>query len=237
MGENDADEVIAAAARNYGAGQPVWHALDRWNEVKRRRIDLFVRRHREAVFDSRHYNLDAGCGSHAYDWMPDNTISLDRFASQLASKGHAVSANIERLPFRDEAFGSIVCIASVLNYVSAAETVGEFARTLRPKGKLVLHFETSNSLEHIGTARWNSSVALLRTINAGRDDTVWVYSPSYITALATSFGLRTLRRRGFHILSALALRLGLYQQTAALLAVADGPLGSGPITLARVGRA
>lgn len=226
---NDAELVAAAAFRLYGAGQAIWDPKDRWNSYKRQAIDRFARKFVAPHISATSVILDLGCGSQPYDWLPAHTISLDRYFEQVRGNPTPVVGNIEQLPFRTSVATLVVCVASVLNYVSAAEAIAEFKRVLKPSGTLLLHFETSTSFERLGSRNWGAPVVRVETINSGREDTLWVYRPSYILALLQSSGFRLLRQSRFHILSALALRFCLKQQQAARFAALDrvcAPLAS-----------
>ncbi len=221
------DEALirGSAERLYGKGQAIWDPADEWNVRKRGAIDAFAKCHATALLARSQTILDAGCGSQPYDWMPARAVGLDRFWMQVAGRPNAVAGDLTRLPLASASMDTVVCVASVLNYVSAAEGIGEMARVTRQGGHLLLHFETSSSFDHLGTPRWRRSAARLETLNGGRTDTIWVYRPAYIRALLAANGFRIVREQRFHILSALGLRLGLSQQNAARLAALDPGLG------------
>jgi SAM-dependent methyltransferase len=228
----DTDEEAAlvggSAARLYGSGQPIWDPSDRWNSRKRRAIDQFARRFASRALESATNILDAGCGSQSYDWIPAQTVSLDRFWAQARVRPNAVTGDLHRLPFKDGAFDFVVCVASVLNYVSALEAIAEIARVTRPGGHLLLHFETSTSFEQVGRARWGDPSVCIVTVNGGHEDTLWIYRPSYVISALRASGFHVERQRRFHILSALGLGLGFSQQSSAPLAALDAiarPLG------------
>jgi SAM-dependent methyltransferase len=222
MEQPEDDELVrSSAARLYGEGQPIWDPSDRWNVYKRAKIDQFAREYATKHLGVAGIVLDAGCGSEPYEWLPDHTISLDRFWPQARGRTWPVAADLTQLPFRSASIGFIVCVASVLNYVSAAEALAELGRVTKPGGSLLLHFETSTSLEQLARARWGAPVVRLATMNNGREDTLWIYRPSYIRRLLNAAGFQVRRERRFHILSALGLRLGFDQQKAARLAAFD----------------
>jgi SAM-dependent methyltransferase len=220
--------VESSASRLYGDGQAIWDSNDRWNAHKRAEIDRFCRAH-SAELAASHLVLDAGCGSQAYDWLPPQTISLDRFWKQAVARRYPVAADLRALPFADGTFEAVICVASVLNYVDAIAAIAELARVSAPGGRLLIHFETSTSFEHLGGRRWGDPAVRLQTINGGKPDSIWIYRPSFLLRAMEAAGLRVLRVHRFHILSALGLRLGLPQQLAAPLAGLDllaGSLGS-----------
>jgi len=225
----DAELVRRSAARLYGAGQRIWDPGDRWNSHKRKSIEDFARAAATRLVDAADRILDAGCGCEPYEWLPGRTISLDRFWMQLRGRSRPVAGDLGALPLQDASMDLVVCIASVLNYVSAAEAISEIARVTRPGGHLLLHFETSTSFEQFGHRRWGDSVVRIDTINGGHEDTLWIYRPSYVASLLSAVGFQIQRERRFHILSALGLRLGLSQHRASPLSALDrvlAPLGA-----------
>lgn len=230
MGSDFEEEVRSSARRLYASGQPIWDQADRWNARKVREISRFCSEivRSSVAEDSR--VLNAGAGSHRYEWMPAQALWTDRFAAQLAGRPDAVVADLENLPFQDESFDIVICVGSVLNYVSAIEALTELCRVLSKGGRLILHFETSDSLEHLFTKRWRAPVAPLHTVNSGRPDLVWIYSRAFVGRILKGLGMTIEKEHSFHIASAALLRLGVPQQLAALAQSFDvvlRPLGSG----------
>ena len=120
--------------------------MDGWNEHKHRETERFILRTGSEILTSATRVLDAGSGNSVYEWMPPNHVSLDRYRSQLEQKHNAIVADVERMPFSDGCFDLVICIGSVLNYVSAAEALSEVARVTRRGGRLYLHFENIDEL-------------------------------------------------------------------------------------------
>jgi SAM-dependent methyltransferase len=216
----DRERIRDAAASRYAAGGEIWPDTDRWNTAKRLAIDTFCRANLGAVADDATV-LNAGAGSFSYGWMPPQAINLDRFPGQASQLPNAVAADVENLPFSDDTFDVVICIGSVLNYVSAMEALAELCRVLKPGGRMLLHYETSNSAEHLGTSRWRASAAALPTINNGEDDFIWVYSRAYVERTLRRFGVVVEKQRAFHIASAVLLRIGLSQDVAARASILD----------------
>jgi SAM-dependent methyltransferase len=221
LSSDDEFFVRAATKRLYGDGQRIWDPEDRWNAYKRSVISEFSDRHASRLIAEAKIILDAGCGSESYPWLPERAICLDRYFGQARTRSNAIVGDLGSLPFNDSSIDFLVCIASVLNYVSAVEAISEISRVLRPGGYLLLHFETSTSFEHILHSRWGSPVVRTDTMNSGRPDTLWIYRPSYIATILAATKLSINKIQEFHIASALALRLGLSQQLSARFAMLD----------------
>lgn len=216
------DEELVRQAANacYASGAEIWSPSDRWNEVKRRGIEAFaIEVLKDLRSDAR--VLNAGSGSHKYEWMPPQAVNLDRFAAQVMQLPNPVVGDLEDLPFGAEEFDAVICVGSVLNYTSAMEAIAELSRVLKPGAALVLHFEASDSAEHLGTSIWRAPAAPLQTMNNGRPDLVWVYSRSFIRRALKRYSIEIERQQGFHIASAALLRLGISQQAAAGAAYLD----------------
>lgn len=206
-------DVRRSAEKLYSTRRPIWDPADGWNSHKRACIDRF------GSSFSGFLRLGAdvaniGCGDEPYDWLPKSAIQLDRFQAQAGRYPLGVTGDIERLPFPPSSFDGVVCVGPVLNYASATESLSELARILRPDGFLLLHYESSRSAEHLLTRRWNSDAAPHSTINGGDVDVVWVLSPGLVKRNLRRLGLRVVAEQGFHILSAVLLRLGVPQAAA-----------------------
>jgi ubiquinone/menaquinone biosynthesis C-methylase UbiE len=50
---------------------------------------------------------------------------------------YSVCTSVERLPFRENSMGAIVCVGEVLAYCDPAAAIGEFARVLVRSGLLI----------------------------------------------------------------------------------------------------
>jgi SAM-dependent methyltransferase len=213
--------IRRSARRLYGRAASNWPEYDGWNDHKHRKTEQFILETGAEILRGSHQALDAGAGDSVYGWMPSACISLDRHGIQLIGKAKAVVADIERLPFSDGTFDLVICIGSVLNYVSAAEALNELARVTASTGYLYLHFETSTSFEQVLKPTWGATATLNRTVNAARTDFVWIYSPKYIMTLLKALEFKIVATTRFHILSALAYRIGLSQRYAYQIARLD----------------
>jgi hypothetical protein len=129
--------------------------------------------------------------------MPAGPDQLDRYYAQISARPRSVVADIESLLFRTGTFELVFCIGSVLNYVSAIETISELARVTTTGGHLFLHFETSSSFEQIATVidiganTYEKPVDITMTAGARRDQLgISGSSPEFqaplITAMSSS---------------------------------------------------
>jgi len=224
MGDRDAAEVRQSAEALYAEGQEIWDPRDRWNSHKRSGIEAFVATWCLDVINAARLVLNAGSGGELYNWLPRRTVNSDLFFEQVRGLPSAVVGDVCLLPFANATFDLSVCVGSVLNYASLLEALSELSRSLKVGGHLILHFESSNSFEQWFSANWNRSIARITTVNSGRTDRIWIYSPRFVEDALRSLGLEIRKRDSFHIASALATRLGLSQDRAARLGRLDGRL-------------
>lgn len=218
--DSQGEDIRRSAQERYASGNAVWTPSDRWNSVKREGIDRFCKQVL-ANLSPEAAVLNAGAGSHRYDWLPDNAVNMDRFAEQIRQLPNPVVGDIEDMPFEAGSFDVVICVGPVLNYTSAMEAISELARVLKPRGQLVLHYEASDSAEHLLTERWRQDAAPLHTFNNGNPDMVWIYSRSFISRALRRNGIKIEQEEGFHIASAALLRLGVQPNRAASAARLD----------------
>lgn len=197
----------------YSGTSSNWPAGDGWNAYKRKRIGDFIVQTGTQILKNARRILDAGAGDTEYEWMPSR-VSLDRHYFQLHQKENAVVGDIEQMPFADGSFDLVVCVGSVLNYASAAETLSEISRVTARNGFAYIHFESSKSFEQLFLHSWGAAAVLNKTINGTRDDYIWIYSPEYIASLLRGLDFNVVASARFHILSSLCCRFGVAQTYA-----------------------
>ena len=116
-----------------------------------------------------------------------------------------------------------------MNYVDAAVAISECKRVLKPGGYLILQFESADSLEFLGTGMRRNSAQIVWTEYDGQQHRQWVYGRRYIVDILKVNEFLIEKKRFYHILSPLALRLGWSPKKAAYLAKWDKFLGKTPI--------
>lgn len=221
MADSDAADIRQSAEALYAEGQEIWDRKDQWNFHKRAGIEAFVVGHCLEVLDRSDLVLNAGSGGEPYSWLPQNTINSDLFLEQVRRLPKAVVSDVCSLPFPNATFDFSVCVGSVLNYAPLLESLSELARSLKIGGHLLIHFESSNSFEQWLSPNRNKSVVRITTINSGKIDKIWIYSPGFVAEALQSFGLEIRKMGSFHIASAFASRLGASQEKAAKLGRLD----------------
>jgi SAM-dependent methyltransferase len=132
-----------------------------------RNVPAYAARIRAIGFDNLGTVLDAGCGigqwSDALAAQGNDVIGVDlshvrlKTARRLASGGPIGSkliarAGIERLPLRDASVDGVFCYG-VFMFADMPATLREFARVLRPRGKLYLNANTLGWYLHLAIER------------------------------------------------------------------------------------
>ena len=91
--------------------------------------------------------LDVGCGTgHAQSHLePRRNVGVDLDAGSLSGQGReTVRADMRRLPFADDSFGSVACIHAIEHVPDPETVLSEVRRVLEPGGVAI--FVTPNRL-------------------------------------------------------------------------------------------
>ena len=106
---------------------------------ERTTVELFHRHHTGSVV------LDAGCGTGLITLHLQGTvIGIDinewnlKRAKEHAPKGNYVQADIESLPIISRSIDTVVCTETLEHLPQPEQAVREFARVLKPGGKLII---------------------------------------------------------------------------------------------------
>jgi len=190
MADSRGEEVRQSALALYSDGQKIWDPSDAWNVHKRTGIEAFAFRYCLEILSGAESVLNVGAGSDLYSWLPPCTINSDLYFEQVRRLPRAVVGDVGQLPFFSSTFDVIVCVGSVLNYASLLEALAEIHRCVRLGGHAIIHFESSNSFEHWFSMHWNRAITLVSTVNAGREDKIWVYSPRFVLGTLENLGFR-----------------------------------------------
>ncbi len=162
--------------------------------------------------------LDIGCGAgamlldlHQRGWT---AVGADvspamirnvgaRFATQQAPKPMATVADIEHLPYANNAFEVVIC-AGVIEYLERDEGVlQEIARVLQPEGVAFLSVTNAMTplwfLETAGRllGLWHTAVSLTKSVAFPR---ARVHVPATLLRTAAQFHLREVDRAYFHFI-------------------------------------
>jgi SAM-dependent methyltransferase len=182
-----------------------------------------------AVYSGDISILNVGSHGNEYGLPARCHFHVDIVAEPLQGLRLALVADAEALPFPNDSFDLAVCVGSVVNYCNAAIAIREFGRVLRPGGRLILEFETSDSFEFYGTPDFSRDAVQISTFYNGEMEPIYVYAKRYIVASLKANGFRSERATPFHLLSPLAYRAVGSEQISAMLGALDGVIQRIPL--------
>jgi len=182
---------------------------DAWHTYSGRKTLAFVTKQLPNRASPSAWLMNAGAGVyglHLFDWKE---VPVDLFTAPILKRERAVCASIERLPFKAQTFGAIVCVGEVLAYCDPALAICEFARVLAPSGILICDFGSSRSFRYWLSQSHGRAADLVVDDYNGAPERIWIYDPAYMKALLVSSGFEITAKSGTHTWSALARRHGV----------------------------
>jgi SAM-dependent methyltransferase len=216
------ESVKAHARELYSQLKSPWPASNRWSTHTRDSIASLLAHHAFALRDGKDRVLNVGSHGNRYGLPPENHFHTDLVEEPLAGLNLACVADAEQLPFSAGSFDLVVCVGSVINYCAAARAIKEFGRVLRPGGRLMLEFETSDSFEFLFTSDFSRDVTLVNTFYNGEIERIYVYGRRYVQAMLLANDFQKCVMTPFHLISPLAYRLIRDEQLASTLGKLDG---------------
>lgn len=162
-----------------------------------------------------------GSGGVDYGVLSYTHLHLDLAPQQLRNVRFRIVGDVEHLPLRSASVDLVLCVGEVLNFSSPDRVIEEIARVARPRGLVVLEFESNRSLEFIGSRFARKDATEIKTFYNAREVSLQVFDPEFIALLVRNAGLAALRTSGFHILSALVYRITGLANASAIFAGLD----------------
>lgn len=208
--QRTSESYLTQIRNKYNDLNEIWDGTDKWHRWSAAQIRQVVQNTRDEVVTDKQTDLvvlDVGSAGTDYLEIKSFRIDVDIAEGKLARCRHAVCANAEMLPLKDDISDLTICVGPVVNYCSLEEAVNELTRTTRPGGHLILHVELSNSAEYLATGSYNADAAFVNSFYQGVVEHYWVYSDSYARRILRLAGLTIKKSHYFHLLSALAYRL------------------------------
>lgn len=205
MKEIDHEEV----ARKYNGLTEIWDKEDYWNQHTYGMISRFVGTSYAKIKADNFKGkiLNAGSAGNNYGLPEDDTTHLDLAYERIKHLPNGLVGNIEDLPFEKNQFQLIVCVGSVINYCDPYRVFEEFHRVLGPDGYVLLEFENSNTVELIGSRKFNKKVVFAESFYNQRKENIWYFSEKFIEEIALEYGMRLVRKDRCHIISPLIYRI------------------------------
>ncbi len=198
----------------------IWDTDDSWHERVRLEIGRAVARLGELFPGEHGLVADIGSGGNVQPIRSRAYLQADIASSKLAAWSLAVCADAQALPLRARCADVVLCLGPVVNYASLTEVVEELSRIAKPGAAILFHVELSNSLEYIFGKTFRATARPVHATFRGPDP-CWVYSHRVVRAALEAAGLKIIEARYFHVLSALACRVGLNRGAATLLSKLD----------------
>lgn len=218
--KNGEKSIQRHALKNYETGTS-WPAGSPWYHIVQKQLDLHSRDFIRRCTKKRDRILIAGCGTKRYHLPGRKVIYMDLVGKLVEDCRFSIVGSIEKIPLKDASIDAVICVGSVLNYVSAVKTLSEFQRILRPGGKLLLEFENAKSFEFIPNGNYKKPCFWQSFDYNGQQHPQWTYSEQYIRSILKEKKLHITKRIPFHILSSMALGFGFDVDQVAFLAYAD----------------
>lgn len=131
----------------YSSLNNVWPQNNSWYSHLHKMIIRYVENNLNRILHTNSKYLNAGSGGSTYN-LPGICYHIDIAANLIKDLPNAYVASIEKIPFEDNFFDSIICVGSVINYCSALESISEFSRVLKKEEYLFLNLKEVKPLNY-----------------------------------------------------------------------------------------
>ncbi len=221
-GAHDAAPDIDAVREFYRALPEIQPADDRWLRVQNDWIQQFLDVELQVPQDAPpRCCVNLGSGGLSYGIAEPALLHVDFDPKRFAEDQHVLIADIQRLPPQTKGFSYGFCVGSVLNHCDAAAVIAGAGAAISLGGRFVLEFETSASLELVGSRHFNRSATVINTFYQGNSIKLWAYSEQYVKRLLEANGFAITRRSSCHHISPLVYGISRSSNFAALFHVFD----------------
>jgi SAM-dependent methyltransferase len=211
--------VITQNYREFYEDPVVWNRFDRWHRVTRHRIGEAI--HRLFPSGTERFRIaNVGSGGESYQLQGDRQFHVDLVIERLP-KQRSLIADIRLLPIVTATVDVVLCVGSVINHVDVALAINELTRIVRPGGRIVLEFDSTDGLNNAFSSAAGNDSAVLKTFYNRRTIVITEYSRRHVEQLLKAAGVSVDMVFSFHILSAAALAFKVPPAVASLLAHVD----------------
>ncbi|WP_417833015.1 class I SAM-dependent methyltransferase [Thalassospira xiamenensis] len=219
MSAEEVTQIREQAKATYHSSYVMWANHLPWSWQVYKRLSEIVSKWKQCKNQGKILNIGAGRNTYGLD--PYRTFNIDQNLAMLEGLQNAVSCSADALPFKSNSFDMVLCVGSIVAYCPLTEVLREVNRLLVPGGKFLLHYESSWSLEFLGTPTFKATVAVADTFNDGDKEKAWVYSPEFVEFQLESMGFKVLKQEVIHLLSPLIYRITKSEPFAAKFARFD----------------
>jgi SAM-dependent methyltransferase len=227
MDDNQGIDLLEVR-RKYNRLDRIWAADDPWHMRVSRRYDQEIH-----VFLDEYNNKDRtivniGSGDKVYTTNAF-LINIDISEKFLGIHSNPICASANALPLKAGASDAVICIGSVINYCDAIEVISEISRILKPGGKALVEFESSESFEYYGSAHFGKISTIVNTKYGNADERIWLYKPSYIKEIASAVDMQILSTVRIHTLTSIVYRIIKNERISSAFCVFDRVVARTPI--------
>lgn len=201
----DRKDVKSRAKKAYQEIDAIWPETDAWSTHTHAVISKVIA---QSVGQTRIAILNVGCGNNDYGLSARATcLNLDLSLRQCQKVQKSVVADVEAIPFCDGQFDATICVGAVLNYAEPYEAIPELVRVTKPKGLLIVDFETTTTAELLFLNQWGRRVGVVERDYAGRRDKTFLFSAEHIKRILAQNQVEVIEARHYHLTTAMWSRV------------------------------
>lgn len=183
----------------------IWPDNNSWYNYTHYQIINYIEKNQK-IFKSDDNVLNAGSGGSTYN-IKGTMFHVDLAINLIKNIPNSFVASIEKMPFPNSYFNSVICVGSVINYCNAMSAISEISRVMSKDSYLILEYERSLTGELFFKHGYGRNITQQTyDYNGQQDHHLWLYSDKYINQILEENGLVIIDSKLFHSLSALKNR-------------------------------
>ena len=186
--------------------EKIWPDNNYWYDYTHNKIIDFINSNKN-IFSADSIILNAGSGGSVYKEIEGDFYHVDISDKFIKKFPNHFVASIEKLPFQNQFFDSIICVGSVINYCNALTAISEMNRVLKDRSCFILEYERSQTGELLLKKEYGQSVSRqIYQYNNQSNHKLWLYSDAYIDNILLSMGFKIIKNEYYHAASSLLNR-------------------------------
>jgi SAM-dependent methyltransferase len=217
---NDTGIDLREVRKNYDQRDKIWDPDDLWHMAASKRYDREIRKFLASYGHDGNIVINIGSGDKKFD-SGAFLVNIDLSTRFLGGHSNPVCASAGSVPLKDASSDAVLCVGSVINYCNASEVLSEIRRILRPGGRALIEFESSESFEYYGTDKFGQAATIVVTKYDGGPERIWLYKPAYLRNILNEVGLTVVRTGYLHVLSAIVFWMTKRENISSLFCVYD----------------
>lgn len=189
----------------YNQMKCIWPQDNSWYDFTHLQILEFIYKYNR-LFNTDDKVLNAGSGGTVYN-IRGNMYHVDLATNLIKHLPNAYTSSIEKMPFPDGFFNSVICVGSVINYCNAMTAISEISRVMTKDSYLIIEYERSFTGELFFKSGYGKNIVKqVYDYNGQHNHNLWLYSDNYINQILKENGLQIIDSKLFHLLSSLKNR-------------------------------